>query len=396
MQSSLAAAPEKQETEDQEKIIGFLNRGDPPYERILLKYHKERVLSMLKGELIPPQEVEIQPSSACNLDCRHCFGKTLTCRKLPNKMGKKEIKRIAEQINNFKENGFSIESVKFCGTTGEPLVNPSMLYGIDLFRDLGKQIVVFTNGLNLDKKNEHKQYLDYMLKVNRLNLSLDAGSEQTFINLKGKQGFQRIINSLEALVQKKEKTLKINVSYVIGKQNYHEIIKAAEIIRNTGAEELRFRVDFTKPEEIHKLSDKIIADLNEAKKYSNSTFTVLSPYSDKEIREDDSAFVSCGRKCFTQNQWACIGPDCNLYACGHRTYFGVESYGSLLEHTFRELWISKKRIENLQNLPDDKCEFCSPFSMRANDLITFLSEAKKRYSISKIDELLENAIKNAN
>ncbi len=378
MQQTLLAGALENQTENQKTFKRFLNRGQPPYEKILLKYHEKRVLAMLNKKIVPPYEIEIQPSSTCNLNCNHCFGKTLTSKRLENKIKEKQIKTIANRINQYTEGEFKTESIKFCGTTGEPLVNPATLYGISLFKALGKQIVLFTNGLYLDKVYQGKKYLDYLININRINLSLDAGSEKTFLELKGRVGFSRIIKSLEELVEKKHKNLKINISYVIGEKNHQEIIKTAKLTKELGVDELRFRVDFTDPKKIHKLSKKIIPSLNYAKEYSNDKFKVLSSYSDEEIKQDDSAFNSCGKKCFTQHIWACIGPDCELYSCGHRTYFGVKSYGSLLNHSFKDLWTNQKRLENLKNLPDDYCKFCSPFSSRANDFITFLDNLKNQ------------------
>lgn len=362
-------------TENQKKFRKFLNRGNPPYEKILLKYHEKRVLAILDEKIIPPQEVEIQPSSRCNLKCKHCFGKTLTKKNLENRISEKEMEILAKRINEYKEGDFKIESVKFCGTTGEPLVNPAMLYGINLFKDLGKNIVVFTNGLYLDKIYQGKKYLEYFTDINRLNVSLDAGSERTFMNLKGRAGFSRILKSLGELIEKKNGKLKVNVSYVISEKNPEEIVKTTRLMDDLGVDEIRFRVDITNPKKIHELSGLIIYELNKAKNYPKKNIKVASVYSPKEIKED-SIFHSYGKKCFTQHLWACIGPDCNLYACGHRTYFGVESYGNLLNNSFKNIWNSEKRLENLKKLPDEKCTFCSPFSSRANDFITFLKTIK--------------------
>jgi len=362
-------------TENQERFKKFLNRGNPPYEKILLKYHEKRILAILKGKIIPPQELEIQPSSKCNLRCTHCFGKTLTNENLEDKIGEKEIEVLAEKINNYKEGDFEIESVKFCGTTGEPLINPAMIHGINLFKDLGKNIVVFTNGLYLDKFYQGKKYLEYFTDINRLNISLDAGSERTFKNLKGRVGFSRTVKSLGELIEKKNGKLKINVSYVISEKNPNEIVKTTKLMDDLGVDEIRFRVDITNPEKIHALSGLIIYELNKAKDYPKKHIKVASVYSPNEIKED-SIFHSHGKRCFTQHLWACVGPDCNLYACGHRTYHGIESYGSLLDNSFKELWTSKKRLENLKNLPDEHCNFCSPFSSRTNDFMTFLDSIK--------------------
>jgi|GEM_PF-1578566 len=376
--------------ENQKRFRDFLNRGEPPcdYERQLLQEHQKRMDAIFHGKIVPPYEVEIQPSSSCNLRCKHCFGNALTSKRIPNKIGIKEINKIANEIEGFRENGFEIEVVKLCGTTGEPLVNPVSLYAIHLFKKLGKKVIFFTNGLWLDKELDGKKYLDYILEADTLRLSLDCGSEETFIKLKGKPGFHRTIDSIRELLEKREETkrnLKVIIGYVIGEKNYHEIVPATRLMRDLNVDEIRFRVDFTNPKGIHRISDSITAKLKKSQELQTKKFKVISEYSKKEIEEDDSAFYSCGRKCFNQHFWACIGPDCNLYACGHRTYYEVEPYGNLLENSFRELWTNEKRLKALAKLPDEYCKFCSPSSTRRNEFMTFLHNLR-----DKIFSILQN------
>ncbi|MFH1073061.1 MAG: hypothetical protein V1743_06550 [Nanoarchaeota archaeon] len=209
-------------------------------------------------------------------------------------------------------------------------------------------------------------------KADKINLSLDADCEQTFRDLKGCGGFERIIESLKSLVKVKQH--KIVVSYVIGTQNYHGIVNAARLMKDIGADELWFRVDFTDAEGIRYLSREIIDSLKKAKELASPDFNIMSIYSEESIRGDTSGFNSYGRKCFNSCFWACIGPDSSLYACGHRTHGGITSYGSLLEHSFKELWTSTQRKESVGNLPDTHCTYCSPSSTRRNEFMTFLSK----------------------
>lgn len=370
--------------EEREKFRSFLAKGEAPlnYERFLLQSDsdKNRVVAILEGKIVPPFEVEIQPSSACNLRCKHCFGKDYP--RLFNKMGKKEFDILGDKIDEFKENDFEIEIVKFCGTTGEPLVNPYTPYAIEMFKERGKKVVIFTNGLNLNKKvnGNGTRYYEYIPEIKRINLSLDAGSEEVFYNLKGKKGFNNIINSLEkiAILKENKKTdLDMRVSYVIGEVNLKDIVNATRKVKDAGANEIVFRVDFTNEEKIKEDSEKIIEIIKYAKEYQDNFFKVSSVYTKEEISGENCGFNSNGIKCFNQNFWACVGPDCELYACGHRTYSGINSMGSLLENSFRDLWLGNERKKLLNSLPDNACKNCSPSSKRRNDFMTFLSGIDK-------------------
>ena len=164
----------------------FLNKGKPPfdYARKLLKEHPERLKSILRNENPPPYELEIQPSSICDANCEHCFAKGF----IPIKnriINKESADRIITQTLDFKKNGFKIENMKFCGTTGEPLVNPlepksSMinpftLYMIDSFYG-ERYIKLFTNGIKIGENKFNKKALDSLAKLDEIYLSLYAGT----------------------------------------------------------------------------------------------------------------------------------------------------------------------------------------------------------------------------
>jgi MoaA/NifB/PqqE/SkfB family radical SAM enzyme len=374
---------------EEDRFVEFLNRGERPcdYERQLVEKHSDRVSYILEGGFPPPVELEIQPTSLCNLRCKHCFGRFYD--RLPNRMGEEELGEIAEKVSEFRKDGFGIETVKFCGTTGDPLMNPATLYGVRKFKDLGKRVILFTNGLYLDRELEGGEYYECLLDSDQLRLSLDSGSESVFTNVKGREGFRRTIRGLAKLLIGREERgsdLDVRIGYVIGKENYQDIVRATKLMEGLGADEIRFRVDFTDIEGVRDVSDSILRSLEESKKYETPNFKVNCVYSEKEIKRNGSAFHSEGRKCFTHHFWSCIGPDCELYACGHRTYSGVKSYGSLLENSFEDLWYSPERIDSVSGLPDKHCSICSPSSIRRNDFMTWLFSLQKE----KAGDLFKN------
>ncbi len=374
----------EEETEIKEQeFLRLLKRNSAPfdYEKQLFNDHFPRVVSALNGEHPSPYEIEIQPTSKCNLRCIHCFGTALTCERIPDKMGQKEFETIAQRIKDFKLGEHTVETVKFCGTTGEPLVNPATAQNIKLFKDLGKKVILYTNGLWLNRTTpEGKEYLDYVLDADKINLSLDAGSRETFINIKGVDGFDRIIDNLRRLVRKRDEegsNLRIDVSYVIGSHNYKEIFLAAETAKDAGADNIIFRVDFANPDSVKPFIEEIKEQRLQTMKLKSDYFGISFAYSDEDLstsgEKTTSPFYSRGKKCYNHHFWACIGSDCNLYVCGHRTYNGVDSFGSVLDNSLEDLWLKKERLEKVEKLPDDKCKFCSPSCHRRDCLMKFLT-----------------------
>ncbi len=351
-----------------ESVVGeLLAREAKPfdYERQLFNDHYPRVLAALRGENPPPYELEIQPTSRCNMKCSHCFGTHLTCRRLEDKIGEKEMQVLAERVAEFQQGDFGVETVKFCGTTGEPLVNPNTAAAIPLFRALGKKVILYTNGLFLDKKTaDGKYYLEYAVLADKTNISLDAAERRTFKTVKGIDGFDRVIRNIQALTKlrkEREAKTRVDVSYVINNYNCFEIEKAADLIGQTGADNLIFRIDFTDSGELRKIKDYLGKALEGAKAKSTQDFRILCSNSD--LAEENN---ECKGRCYNHHFWACVGPDHEGYFCGHRTYFGVKSYGDVLSHPFKELWNSEERRAAIANLPDEFCRFCSPSSLRRN------------------------------
>ena len=348
----------------------------------LMKNSPERAEAVLQEKVVPPYEVEVQPSGRCNLECKHCLGRKF--KALPNKMGDSEMRTVIDRINDFTDNGFRTEVIKFCGTTGEPLVNPAIRAGIERAKELGKKVIVFTNGVLI------KRFEDDLLKADKINLSLDAGTAETFRYLKNKDKFGQVIEGLGDLLERRrelgQKTPRVVASYVIGSKNLGDVEIAPRLMSHLGVDDMLFRVDFTNLRWVKRNLDKIKTKLDIAKSYAKPGFNVVAVYENEDLGKNGTAFSSYKFGCYNHNFWACVGPNAQLYFCGHRTHGEVKSSGSLLDHTMRELWVSDKRKEMIETLPDKYCKVCSPSSHARNEIMSLLAhlgmpafyEAKQR------------------
>jgi len=348
----------------------------------LMMNSPERAEAVLQGKVVPPYEVEIQPSSKCNVQCEHCFGAKY--KKLPHVLGDSEMVTVVDRIADFTDNGFSTEVIKFCGTTGEPLVNPAIKAGIVRAKERGKKVIVFTNGVLIN------EYVTDLLNVDRINLSLDAGTGETFRSLKKVDKFGEVIRGLDCLLAEKgrsgQKTPRVIASYVIGEKNLDDVAKVPALMSHLGVDDMLFRVDFTNPKWVKQNLDKIRTKLDVAKSYARPGFNIVAVYENEDLSNNGSAFSSYKFGCYNHNFWACVGPNAELYFCGHRTHGGVESCGSLLDRTMRDLWVSDKRKKMIETLPDEHCKVCSPSSHARNEIMSRLAhlgigafyEAKER------------------
>ncbi|MBU0893920.1 MAG: radical SAM protein [Nanoarchaeota archaeon] len=373
----VAVAPLKNNIE--KKFKEFLNKPGIPYEKRLLKCYSEQILNILSKKCPPPYEIEIEPASRCNAGCLHCFGRQY--KKCDEKLySRKNMDRVIEQVLKFKNNKFNIEVVKFCGSTGEPLLNPQTIYAIEMFS--GEKILrLFTNGILLGKNKNNFKYLKSISKINKLDLSLDVGTTKTLEltkpgSKKSKVTVKDILESVKKIKDISDSNLQVEAGYVITNYNYSEIIEATKKVKDSHVDLIRFRIDLTDRTVSKNHGDKINFLLKQAKSYEDKNFKVIPVYSESEIKSTDSSCFSSKEsrlECFVSKFWTCIGPDGNIYPCGHVVEKGAKNYGNILEKDIWNIWEGKQRQETIKNLPGDKCKICSPFSFRANDFMTFLS-----------------------
>lgn len=362
--------------ENNEQFLRFLNRGSTPfdYERRVFESQFERLLRIYDGKFTPPYEVEIQPSSRCNINCVWCVGGSFP--KLENILGKKEMRKITADLVDFEEDGFKVDTIKFSGFVGEPLVNPATIDGLEILIAAGKRVGLFTNGILLDRMtDDNRRYLDVVADASYIHLSLDAGSPETYSMLKGKkEDFERIMRNLKEIVSAREKRkskLEIGVGYIITPENYLEIVPICTMLKDYGVDFIRFKVDITGKKILDGSADSATEELNAAMELNDSTFRVVSIHQQQEMAGKvlgvyDTHYMP-GIKCYTSKLWGTIGSDGLLYGCDHRTRPNGEPDGDLKKYPIRQVW----KMRN-GDLPNERCVMCSPFGRRVNEFLSFL------------------------
>src|SRR3989344_4175471 len=372
-------------------------RPEEYYEKVFYNLSKDRIKAVLNEKKPVPYEIEIQPCSKCNAFCNYCWGGSSfetydKTRKLEDSLGKKEnMDKVVDEVLGFERDGFKIEVIKFCGATGEPLMNPLTLYAIN--RLYGKKkLRLFSNGLLFGLNKDNDDYLSVLAKVGRINLSLDAGRTETLHEIKKgalKLGvrLEDILGCIKKLKKFSDGKTDVDVSYVICRDNFSEIEEAADKFYNSGANAMRLRVNFN-DEDLPKIYGGEIADATDRmiERYNGTNFKICPAYSSEELRDKKMMEFSSkdsGFSCSITRFWASIGPDGKIYPCGHITLDGCESYGDLLKQSFSEIWDGGRREEVIKGLPEKKCDNCSPFSYCTNKTMTGFNN-KKLYFIEAI------------
>jgi len=348
------------------------------YAQRFVSENYKRIIQILDGKTPPPKELEIQPSSRCNADCDHCFGREFKPTK--NKLQDVEdMESLAEQVLGMEWDGLGVEKVKFCGSTGEPLLNPNTVLGIQLLAS--KPVELFTNGILIGVNADNDTYLDMLRSLSQINVSLDAGRTKTMHRKKPGSKRTSITDILRGVGRVREHGVHSIISYVITEENHDEIVDFAKRARPY-ADVLNYRIDMTDRQVSEHHKENILDMLQVAKDLETDDCIVqVSHSADQIASKTQESFSSrdLGLPCYLSKFWTCVGPDAELYPCGHVVAHDTPSMGDVLEQGINKIWRSKQRQDYLAGVPLSKCDVCSPFSLKLNKLMADLGQVSRSH-----------------
>lgn len=175
-----------------------------------------------------PRVSHIDITSRCNLNCIHC--------RLENKddFSNKELtfEEIIEIINKLKE----FESVEWISIGGgEPLLRKDLYDIIKYSKENGFKILLVTNGILVDEKViENLQNSG----LNRVQVSIDGFEKKTHELIRGKNTFDKTLNSIRLFLNSKIET---TIRCVINKLNYTEVEDLIKFFAKEGVPSISIR-----------------------------------------------------------------------------------------------------------------------------------------------------------
>jgi len=404
-------------TEKLRKHIGSLIE-DSHYVRIIAIDKAPYLDAFIRGESFPPFEIEIQPSSKCNLKCKWCIGEEIQARNqvmnLPDIINADNIGRIVEGILETRQNGLGVEIVKFSGFIGEPLSRKeAVLSAIQRLACACVKVGMFTNGVLMTEDT-----WEILANISYVHVSLDSGprsfswckENKSPDNPHSTKTFDLILDNIRGLDRQRKKTgwrkdLKINVGYVVINENYDEIYETSRLVRDAGADSIRFKYDITgggyelfkagTHNEAFSQIERAHADF-----HNPPEFSVSSIHSRDDLENNKFANWKCSDGCYYQHFTSTIGSDGNVYICDHNTMLNATTFGNAITRPFSEIWDSKLRRYSINGTSKIcKCSVCPPFGRRVNAFLSEIVDYRERYGIEVVVsalELLRNEYKTVN
>lgn len=359
----------------------------------------------VEGQVLPPYEVLIHPSSGCNLRCEWCIGDHVPLEiwddeqdmltlvdaskeapgRLPDTLGEPAaMMKLMRDLVGYRKLGtyrsggreqtqeFRVHNVSFSGLIGEPLVSRAALVpAIDYLINNDVRVGLFTNGELMDAK-----VIDVLVRSAYVNVSLDAASRETYAALKfrghlaGAAKFDRAVANLRALADRRRQgrtELEIGVSFILYPENYHEVYDAAVLARDAGADRLRLKRDISGDKlldaEQMAHANNLISRIRD--EVADATFELVEIHKLDYETELTRQFSTCS----ITDMFAAVGSDGHLYPCNYHPRPGGASYGSAVDTSFAQVWEGAMRAKLRGDLPSICPKVCDPFKNRANTML---------------------------
>jgi len=179
------------------------------------------VLSGFLNLVQPPTVLQLEPTTRCNLRCKHCFRSSKTS----GDMSLGLFKSIVNQLGKPK---LLVKKIYLTGL-GEPLLNPDVFSMVKYAKERGFE-VGFTSNFTLVNEtvasNLIKSGLDH------LSVSIDGASDHTYEQIRAGSSFDEVVENVRLFVKAKaesrSRTPKLVLNAVITDLNIDE---TGEIIR---------------------------------------------------------------------------------------------------------------------------------------------------------------------
>lgn len=312
-----------------------------------LSHHKDRVDALLSGQKISPVTIDCSMGTACNMNCKYCYGsvQTDTNMVLPEKV-------LISFLDDAKEIG--VKAVSFV-SDGESTCNPSWKRVVLHGKQIGLDIAMATNGILFDPDVSVLAALTYL----RFNVS--AGEAKRYAEIHGvrRKTFDivcRNIRKSTALKRKFKLPVTIGLQMVTMPEFKDQIIPLAKLGEELGVDYTIFK-HCSDDEQgnigvNYKGYKDLIPILRQAEKMSTPEHLVKVKWS-KILSEGKRHYKQCyGPPLIAQFSGSGLVAPCGmLFNDRFKDRFHI---GYLQDKRFKEIWQSERYWEVMRYLASDK------------------------------------------
>lgn len=328
------------------------------YDKLKLLLHKEKVQSIMdvysrikRYDNLPPISVELHLTDNCNLTCPWC-----TDRDLHGDGATITLEKAYELMRTFGQTGTGVT----LEGGGEPVIHPQFSDIVDYGYQNNVHLGLITNGT--------VDISEVLNKFRWVRVSLDASNKEEYIQEKGKDFFERVLENLGKYqpIRDVSKCF-LGVGYVLTKRNYHNIEDIVHRLDSLGVDYIYMRpveeaVDIVPGrEELYDLRKEMLR------------LTDGLRIKFKLVINDRLEYDNAGLPCVAHSLTSIIHANGNVACCEKRRHDHID-LGNIYDQTFLEIWESDAKKRATKKLLSFECQQgCSvcritPFNKIFNNL----------------------------
>jgi MoaA/NifB/PqqE/SkfB family radical SAM enzyme len=313
-----------------------------------------------KKDFRPPVTIYVDPSSRCGWNCIWCNSADYNAASgalIPEE----HLLRIADFAASW-----GVKSIHVFGG-GEPLMNPALGSFLRRVKANGLEAGLITNGALL---NENK-ITDILDTCRWVGISLDAGTPETYMKVKGMQNrnlFSSVLEKIGRLCQLRDQRLSscsVCVKYLLHPVNAQDIFQAAGLAKKLGVNDFQVRPagwENVRNKNIQRFSfdgllDMINQQMQQAQSLESESFHVYGVWHKFSPGMEAKRPYS---RCWASPLALLFGADGNCYVCGDRRgqrEFVLCRHDPDVEQV-RLVWNTKYHHNILDTIKLEECPRC--------------------------------------
>jgi len=303
--------------------------------------------------LIGPQLVTLEITHLCNLHCGFCeshgchMGAPLTARHTyAGDRRAMSVETVAALSRSLARLG--IGRVELSGK-GDPIAHPRLSEIVRTIRAAGVECSLFTNG-TLAQPDLAATLV--ACGIERLNLSLNAGSRETYARVAGKDLWEKAVGFLRDVIEQRRRANAprplVRVSYVVCRENAGDMDRAVALCCELGVDEVSWAVMGELPETAHlQLGTAEVADvLARIPGWSRKLEAAGIGHDLARLAEELPLRVGAGSgqqenplqrelPCYEGWMFSVVGPDGTVVPC---CYCEGVQLGNVVEEDYTRIW----------------------------------------------------------
>ena len=342
-----------------------------PYSNLKIFAHAQALNEIGEDKRTAPIYIRIKPTNYCNHKCYYCSyaDHELGLRDSVNRQDQIPWNKMQEIVSDMADMG--VKAVTFSGG-GEPLVYPYIVETMEKVLNAGIDLSIITNGQLLNGERA-----EILSNAKWVRVSFDSAVAETYSKVRRLplEAFGEVCNNIRSFSKIKQKNCELGINFVINHENYDQIYDMAEMVRELGANHIKYTARVTKDLYAYHepFKHNAIEQIHKAKTgLEDDNFRVINKYEG----DFDSAllFHRCYDKCYINRIFTVIAADSKVYFCHDKAYVKAGVVGDLQNQSFKDLWFSEETVRRYREFsPQKECNHHCVYDDRNELLNTFYS-----------------------